>query len=121
MRRYAIDRGIPAEDVIGDYAGVSTYDTCYRAREIFGLEHAVLVTQEFHLPRALYLANSLGIDSWGVPADPGARRVWKYELRELFARAAAVYLAFRKPPARIMGERVELPANEPTHPDVAVQ
>lgn len=123
MRRYVVDRGIPSGDVVGDYAGVSTYDTCYRAREIFGLEHAVLVTQEFHLPRALFLANSLGIQAWGVPADPGANRVWKYELRELFARAAAVYLAVKRPEARVMGEPVSMepPPGNSGPPDVAVQ
>jgi SanA protein len=52
MRNYAIERGIPAEDVLEDNAGQGTYDTCYRARHIFGVESAVLVTQEFHLPRA---------------------------------------------------------------------
>jgi vancomycin permeability regulator SanA len=105
MRRYVIDRGIPTADVVGDYAGVSTYDTCYRAREIFGVEQAILVTQEFHLPRALYIANGLGIDAWGVPADARARRVWRYELREFFARAHAVVQVLLRPQARVLGRK----------------
>ncbi len=103
MRRYAIDRGLPAEDVVGDYAGVSTWDTCYRAKEIFGVERAVLVTQGFHLPRALFMANALGIDAHGVAADADARRVTRYGFREFLARAHAVWMVFKRPQAEIMG------------------
>ena len=105
MRRYAIDRGLPAEDVVGDYAGVSTWDTCYRAKEIFGVERAVLVTQGFHLPRALFMANALGIDAHGVAADGDSRPVTRYGLREFLARAHAVWMVVTEPPARILGPK----------------
>lgn len=121
MRRYAIDRGLPSADVVGDYAGVSTYDTLYRAREIFGVREAILVTQEFHLPRALFIAHALGIDAWGVPADPETHRIWRYEVRELFARAFTVYQALAQPPARILGPRESMNAGPADARDVATQ
>ncbi len=69
MRRTAIRLGVPDEDLVLDYAGRRTYDSCYRAREIFTVSRAILVSQAFHLDRALYLCNSFGIDSIGVAAD----------------------------------------------------
>lgn len=69
MQEYAIQLGVPADAIVVDYAGRRTYDTCYRAREIFGLKEAILVTQSYHLPRALYTCNSLGISAVGVAAD----------------------------------------------------
>ncbi|HYP51868.1 MAG TPA: ElyC/SanA/YdcF family protein, partial [Pyrinomonadaceae bacterium] len=69
MREQAIKRGVPSENVIADFAGRRTYDTCYRAKEIFGVERAVLVTHEFHLNRAIYLCQAAGIDSVGITAD----------------------------------------------------
>lgn len=108
MRRYAIDRGLPTRDVVGDWAGVSTYDSCYRAQAIFGVDRATLVTQDFHLPRALFLANSLGIDAWGVPADPRPRRSRRYGLREALARAAAAFEALVRPQPHLLGPREDL-------------
>ena len=69
MGKYAIELGIPEEDIILDYAGRRTYDTCYRAKEIFGLDHVILVTQKYHLPRAIYSCQKMGITSTGTPAD----------------------------------------------------
>ena len=108
MRRYALDRGLPSRDVIGDYAGVSTYDSCYRARFIFGVDHALLVTQDFHLPRALFIANSLGIQAWGVAANRQAHRRDRYRPRELLARIAAAAEVVLKPRARLMGPKEDL-------------
>jgi vancomycin permeability regulator SanA len=70
MRRYVISRGVPEADVVSDFAGFSTYETLYRAREIFGVTRPVLVTQGYHLPRAIYIARRLGMDPVGVAA-PG--------------------------------------------------
>jgi vancomycin permeability regulator SanA len=106
MRKYVLGQGLPASDVIGDDAGVSTYDSCLRGREVFGVRRAILVTQDFHLPRALFIANSLGIDAWGIPADAPVNRAHRYRFRELVARALAVPLVLARPPARIAG-RVE--------------
>jgi SanA protein len=69
MRRTAIKLGVPDADLVLDYAGRRTYDSCYRAREIFGVQRAILVTQAFHLERALYLCEAFGIDGLGVVAD----------------------------------------------------
>lgn len=69
MRQFAISMGVPEEAIVVDYAGFRTYDTCYRARDIFAVDRAILVTQDFHLDRALMLCNTLGVDSVGVAAD----------------------------------------------------
>ncbi|MBK8026324.1 MAG: YdcF family protein [Chloroflexi bacterium] len=69
MRRYALSLGVPDEAIVLDYAGFRTYDSCYRARDIFQVDAAILVTQRFHLDRALMICNTLGIDSIGVAAD----------------------------------------------------
>jgi SanA protein len=94
MRQVAISLGVPEEAIVLDYAGRRTYDTCYRAKAIFGLTQAILVTQAFHLPRALYLCNQLGVDSIGVAADLRIYRkssllVWN--IREILATAAALW------------------------------
>jgi SanA protein len=102
MRAYAIERGVPAEHVLTDPAGLRTYDTCYRARNVFGIESAVLVTQAFHLPRALLTCGGMGIDAVGAVADRrpyrGAR--W-YEMRETAATLVAIWDVLRgeSPPA----------------------
>jgi len=66
MQQYALSQGVPDADITLDYAGLSTYDSCYRAHDIFGLDDAILVTQRYHLPRALYACRHLGIDAVGV-------------------------------------------------------
>ena len=90
MAAYAQARGVPREDLVLDYAGRRTYDSCYRASAIFGLEQAILVTQEFHLPRALYTCDQLGLETVGVVADRRTylRATW-YQLREIFALTRA--------------------------------
>jgi vancomycin permeability regulator SanA len=108
MRDYAIRLGVPEEDIVLDYAGWRTYDTCYRAREIFGLEEAILVTQGFHLPRALYTCNSLGISADGVPADrreyrKGSRIYWN--LREIFATNVAMWEVHVSHPIPVLGKQ----------------
>jgi SanA protein len=98
MRRYLIGRGVPAERVLGDDFGVSTYDTCVRARTVFGVDRAVLVTQRFHLPRALFIANSIGLESDGVAADEGRTNRSPYALRELVSRPLAWAMVILKTP-----------------------
>jgi SanA protein len=86
MRQYALELGVPDDDIVLDYAGRRTYDTCYRAKAIFGVENALVVTQMFHLPRALYTCRAMGVEVDGVPADMREYRrrslVW-WNLREL--------------------------------------
>jgi SanA protein len=69
MRTFVLDRGVPPEDVFMDHAGFSTYDTMYRARDVFQVRDALVVTQGFHLDRAVYTARALGLNATGVPAD----------------------------------------------------
>lgn len=92
MKAYAVARGVPPEDVVRDFAGFRTFDSCYRARSVFGVQRAVLVTQAYHLPRALYLARQLGINAVGFAAQNGVDRsvLAQYEAREWPADAEAV-------------------------------
>jgi vancomycin permeability regulator SanA len=107
MRRYAISLGVPDEDIVLDFAGRRTYDTCYRALNIFDLENVILVTQDFHLPRALYTCKVLGIDVQGVPANQreyrrGSQIYW--QLRETFATIVALWEVHITHPLPILGE-----------------
>jgi SanA protein len=101
MREYALSQGVPEDAIVLDYAGLRTYDTCYRARSIFGIEHAILVTQGFHLPRALYTCNALGINAVGVAADNYRYRAFSmliWNIRESLATIGAlVDLHFTRP------------------------
>jgi SanA protein len=109
MYDYAVARGVPPQDVIRDFAGRRTYDTCYRAGAIFGVTDALLVTQRFHLPRAIYTCRSLGMGASGVSAD---RRSYftngYYRFRDAFAtlRAWADVKLLRPEP--ILGERIDI-------------
>lgn len=111
MRRVAREMGVPDEDLISDFAGRSTYNSCYRAREIFAVRDAVLVTQEFHLNRALYLCNSLDVGSIGVEADRrsyGRRsRAW-WQVRETLATVRAWVDLNLLHPTPILGERLPI-------------
>lgn len=90
MKTFAVEKGVKAEDVVLDYAGFDTYDSCYRAREIFDLHSTVvLVSQEFHLPRALYICNTLGVQSVGMSADKRVYAANLWGAREFFARIKA--------------------------------
>jgi vancomycin permeability regulator SanA len=90
MLAYVRARGVPASAVEPDFAGLSTYDSCVRAHRVFGVRRALLVTQAFHLPRALYIANSIGLDAYGVAADEGRQGTRRYALRELLSRPLAL-------------------------------
>ena len=61
MEAYALERGVPGEDIVLDHAGFCTYDSVYRARDIFGAKRLVIITQAYHLSRALYIAQALGL------------------------------------------------------------
>jgi len=111
MTKYAISRGVPAADIQPDYAGRRTYDTCYRAKAIFGVTSAVLVTQNFHLPRALFICRNLGIDAVGVSSDISRysqRSLLWSEVREVFAQLLSVADVIRQPPAEVLGEPIPL-------------
>lgn len=110
MQEYLVTHAVAAKDVIVDYAGRSTYETCLRAKEIFGLERAVLVSQGYHLPRALYIANQLGLDAVGMAGDLRLKnnKIDYQSLRELAAEMKA-YLNLRYfPPETLLGDRVPI-------------
>ena len=88
MKDYAVKAGIPSETIFMDHAGFSTYESLYRAKEVFGAEKIVVVTQEYHLYRALYVADALGLDAVGVAAD--LRTYYGQSLRETRELAARV-------------------------------
>jgi SanA protein len=117
MREYAISLGVPVEDIVLDYAGRRTYDTCYRAKAIFGVEKAILVTQAFHMPRALYICNQLGVESQGVVADNRyyrklSRLYWN--LRELPAILTALWEVNVSHPLPVLGDPEPIfPSGEP--------
>ena len=106
MMAYAIARGVPDADIQPDYGGRRTYDTCYRAQSIFQVTKAILVTQDFHLPRALFLCDKLGLKAVGVAADRQSYKpsdlAWS-ENRELLALAAALFDTVRRAPPPVMG------------------
>jgi SanA protein len=106
MRQFALSVGVPDEAIVLDYAGRRTYDTCYRARVIFGIKSALLVTQKFHLPRALFLCNTLGLEAVGVEASNcywnGSPFVW--DIREQFATIAAFLDLYVSTPSPVLGD-----------------
>jgi len=90
MKAAAVKLGVPETDIVLDFAGRRTYDTCFRAKEIFAVQKAVIVTQEFHQARTLYLCNNLGVDSIGIKANRRqyvSENYWAF--REFFSRASA--------------------------------
>jgi len=109
MRRYAVDAGVDPADIFQDHAGFSTYDSVCRAKEVFGARRIVIVSQEYHLYRALYLAKALGLEAWGVAADGGnlpgqtAR-----DYRELLARTKDFALAILQPEPVFLGDTISL-------------
>ena len=105
MKTYAINEGVPSNDIFMDHAGISTYDSLYRAKEIFEVKKVVIVTQKYHLYRALYIAKNLGIEAYGVSANlrdyPGQ---FKREIREILARDKDFVKALLKPNSTYGGE-----------------
>ncbi|MBA4336273.1 hypothetical protein C0416_00680 [bacterium] len=109
MQRYAMLLSVPEEDIVLDYAGRRTYDTCYRAKEIFQLNDVILVTQEYHLYRALYTCNAIGLDSIGVSASRQEYvDQFYYDLREIPATLLAMWQVHISHPEPILGEKEEV-------------
>lgn len=105
MKKYATDKGIPSSDVFMDHAGFSTYESIYRARDIFKAEKIVIVSQKYHLHRALHIAKKLGVEAYGVSSDyhtyvgQSGR-----ELREILARCKDFIKTIFKPEPTFLGE-----------------
>jgi len=109
MKDYLVARGVPEKDIFLDHAGFDTYDSMYRAKELFEVRDAIIVTQDFHLNRSLFLARSLGLDAKGFAAD---KRVYKgrryYAFREKFTVCKAAFdILFHTKP-RFLGEKIPI-------------
>lgn len=112
MKQYAIDQGVPSEDIFMDHAGFSTYESMYRSREVFQVERMIVVTQDYHLYRAVYNGNQLGVETYGV----AARKVryggqWRRDLREILARNKDVLACMCKPKPTYLGEAIPVSGN----------
>lgn len=109
MKDFAIEKGVPSGDIFMDHAGFSTYDSLYRAKQVFGAEKVVIVTQKYHLYRALYIAQSLGVEAVGVSAD---LRTYQgqtgRDLREILARTKDFAYTIAKPQPVYLGEPISL-------------
>ena len=107
MKDFAIEKGVPSEDIFMDHAGFSSYESIYRAKEIFKAKKVVIVTQEYHLYRSLYIANSLGLEAYGVGSDPRQYVGATYrELREILARNKDFVKCIFKPAPTYLGETI---------------
>lgn len=112
MKKYAIDAGIPSENIFMDHAGFSTYESMYRAKEIFRAEKIIVVTQEYHLYRALYIAQKLGMEAYGVSSDyrPYYGQTYR-EVREILARCKDFATTLFKPEPTFLGEAIPVSGN----------
>lgn len=112
MKNYAIEKGVPSENIFMDHAGFSTYESIYRAKEIFKAKKVVIVTQKYHLYRALYIANQLGLEAYGVGSDPRKYVGATYrELREILARDKDFIKCIFKPEPTYLGETIPVSSN----------
>ena len=107
MKNYALKEGIPSSDIFMDHAGFSTYESMYRARDIFQAKKIIIVTQKYHLYRALYIARALGLEAYGVPAD---YRIYAEQsardFREILARNKDFLTSLFKPLPTYLGEAI---------------
>ncbi len=109
MKDAAMARGVPSEDVFMDHAGFSTYDSFYRARDIFGVKKTVIVTQAYHLPRALWIARRMGLEAVGVACDTRRYPGQLYrDIREILARDKDFFKCIFRPLPRYLGEAIPI-------------
>ncbi len=112
MKNYAINNGVPSEDIFMDHAGFSTYESIYRAKEIFEVKKVIIVTQKYHLYRALHIANSLDIEAYGYNADPRkySGQIFR-ETREIIARNKDFLTSIIKPKPTYLGDTIPVSGN----------
>ncbi len=112
MKQFAMAEGIPSSDIFMDHAGFSTYESMYRARDIFEADKVVIVTQGYHLYRALYIADRLGIEAYGVASDPRVYAGQDYrELREILARVKDFFYCLLQPEPTYLGDSIPVSGN----------
>lgn len=117
MKAYAIEAGIPTEDIFMDHAGFSTYETIYRAKEIFGAKKIIVVTQQYHLYRAMYIAKAAGLEVYGVAADYRSYSgQFSRDVREVLARIKDFGMTIFWPEPTYLGEAIPISGSgELTH------
>lgn len=110
MKDYLLNKGVPRADIFLDHAGFDTYDSMYRAKNIFCVKSVLVCTQQFHMGRALYIARRLGIEAYGVPApDKAMYRMAYNQVRECFARAKSVVdVEVLKRPSKYLGDTISV-------------
>lgn len=112
MKDYLVGHKIPSQDVFMDHAGISTYDSIYRAKYIFKVEKMVIVTQKYHLHRALYIAKQLGIEAYGLSADLRSyTNQSKRDIREIFARVKDFVQSIFKTTSTYLGDEIPIQGN----------
>ena len=109
MKNYALGQGVPSEAVFMDHAGFSTYESLYRARDIFQVKRVLIVTQEYHLYRALYVAGQLGLDAYGVASDLRSYAgLPRFEAREILARCKDFFYTIFQPLPTYLGAQIPI-------------
>lgn len=109
MKEYVLNEGVPSEDIFMDHAGFSTYESMYRARDIFLVKKAIIITQRYHQYRALYTARGLGIEGWGVISEPRTYSGQTYrEVREILARDKDFLKVFFQPEPTYLGDTIPI-------------
>jgi len=112
MKKYATLHNVPSEDIFMDHAGFSTYETMYRAKEIFKAKKVLIVTQKYHLYRSLYIANALGLEAYGVESLPNSYYGQDYrDLREILAINKDFWKTIFKPKPTFLGEAIPVSGN----------
>lgn len=108
MKEFLKDKNVPGSDIFMDHAGFSTYESMYRAKEIFKAQKVIIVTQEYHLKRAVFIARQLGLEAYGVAADKrNYYGIIKYEIREIAARNKDFFTSrIIKPKPTFLGEAI---------------
>lgn len=109
MKKYATEKGVPSSDVFMDHSGIKTYDSMYRLKHVYEVNRSLIVTQEYHLYRALYIARKLGVEAYGVPADhydySGQE---KRDIREILARVKDFFKVMFKRPSYVVGNTISV-------------
>ncbi|HHX99381.1 TPA: DUF218 domain-containing protein [Candidatus Dojkabacteria bacterium] len=109
MKEYAIEKGVPSEDIFMDHAGFSTYESMYRAQYIFGVQKLVVVSQKYHLYRAVYIGKNLGMDVVGANATKTIMGGHRARLtREVFAQGKDFFKVILRPEPTFLGEKISL-------------
>ncbi len=112
MKNFAVERGVASEDIFMDHAGFSTYESMYRAKEIFKAEKVLIVTQDYHLYRAIYDARALGLEAYGVASNPRSYSGQLYrDIREILARNKDFIYCIIQPEPTYLGEAIPVQGN----------